>query len=238
MGTIADRIKNDIRFQEAFNSCMNCGMCTGVCPAAEFYHYDPRNICNIVQRGDEAELEKLLRSDTIWYCGQCMSCKTRCPRCNAPGAVITILRTISQEMGFFTDSEKGRQQYAIEQIIGNNILNRGYCVHPETVDPDLHPEQGPVWAWFVKNMDAVCEKLGANLNQDGAGALRKIRQENLDEMRRIFDVTGGTDLRARIERCSEQKAEELNLSTSPGENQRYSDYLMNAMTWNNNQHCK
>lgn len=238
MGIITDKIKNDVRFQEAFKSCMNCGMCTAVCPAAEFYLYDPRNICNIVQRGNDEELEKLLRSDTIWYCGQCMSCKTRCPRGNAPGVVITILRTISQEMGYFTDSEKGRQQYAIEQIVGGNILNIGYCVHPDTVDPDLHPEQGPVWSWFVKNIDALSEKMGANWKKDGAGALRTIRKENLDEMKKIFDVTGGTELRKRIEQYSEEKAKELNINTEREEDQKYSDYLMNTMTQNNNQHCK
>lgn len=238
MGIITDKIKNDIRFQEAFKSCMNCGMCTAVCPAAEFYLYDPRNICNIVQRGNDEELEKLLRSNAIWYCGQCMSCKTRCPRGNAPGVVITILRTISQEMGYFTDSEKGRQQYAIEQIVGSNILNIGYCVHPDTVDPDMHPEQGPVWSWFVKNIDALSEKMGINWKKEGAGALRNISRENLDEMKKIFDVTGGTELRKRIEQYSEEKAKELNINTIREENKKYSDYLMNTMTQNNNQHCK
>lgn len=238
MGIITDKIKNDVRFQEAFKSCMNCGMCTAVCPAAEFYLYDPRNICNIVQRGNDEELEKLLRSNAIWYCGQCMSCKTRCPRGNAPGVVITILRSISQEMGYFTDSEKGRQQYAIEQIVGSNILNIGYCVHPDTVDPDLHPEQGPVWSWFVKNIDALSEKMGINWKKEGAGALRNISRENLDEMKKIFDVTGGTELRKRIEQYSEEKAKELNISTTREENKKYSDYLMNTMTQNNNRHCK
>ncbi len=238
MGVITGKIKNDVRFQEAFKSCMNCGMCTAVCPAAEFYLYDPRNICNIVQCGDDEELEKLLRSDTIWYCGQCMSCKPRCPRGNAPGVIISILRTISQETGYFTDSEKGRQQYAIEQIVCGNILNIGYCVHPDTIDPDLHPEQGPVWAWFVKNIDALCEKMGANWKKDGAGALRNIHQENLDEIKRIFDVTGGTALRECINQYSEQKANEFNMKTSREENQKYSEYLMNTMTQNNNQHCK
>ncbi len=239
MGILTDKIKADNRFHEALSSCMNCGMCTAICPAAEFYKYDPRNICNIVHRGDDEELEKLLRSDTIWYCGQCMSCKTRCPRGNAPGVVISILRTISQEMGFFTDSEKGRQQYAIEQIIGTNILQRGYCVHPDIVDPDLHPEQGPIWAWFMKNAEAVCEKVGANWKKEGPGALRNIHQSNLDEIKNIFDVTGGTALREQIEQFSAKKAEDLHINIEKtDENQKYSDYLVANFTQNNNQHCK
>ena len=70
MGNLVNLIKQDVRYQEALKACMNCGMCTAVCPAAEFYDYDPRRICDTVQRGDEASIEKLLRTDTIWYCGQ------------------------------------------------------------------------------------------------------------------------------------------------------------------------
>ena len=94
MSTITDYIKQDVRADEALKACMNCGMCTAVCPAAEFYDYDPRRICDTVQRGDEAEIERLLRSDTLWYCGQCMSCKTRGPRGNVPGELISVLRRL------------------------------------------------------------------------------------------------------------------------------------------------
>ena len=48
---------------------MNCGVCTAICPAAEFYNYDPRVIVETVQRGNEEESKELLKSDTIWYCG-------------------------------------------------------------------------------------------------------------------------------------------------------------------------
>lgn len=115
---------------------MNCGVCTAICPAAEFYNYDPRVIVETVQRGNEEEIEELLKSDTIWYCGECMSCKTRCPRCNTPGLVIMALRKISQELGYFVYSEKGRQQYALKHVIGESILKRGYCVTPDLVKPE------------------------------------------------------------------------------------------------------
>jgi len=89
-------LEQDIRFEEGLKACMNCGVCTAICPAAEFYNYDPRQIVDTVQSADNAEMEKLLKSDAIWYCGECMSCKTRCPRGNAPGLVIMALRALSQ----------------------------------------------------------------------------------------------------------------------------------------------
>jgi heterodisulfide reductase subunit C len=199
MSTITDYIKQDVRADEALKACMNCGMCTAVCPAAEFYDYDPRRICDTVQRGDEAEIERLLRSDTIWYCGQCMSCKTRCPRGNVPGELISVLRRASQELGYVAESEKGLQQKQLMNSIERNILEIGYCVYPDRVDPEYHPEQGPIWQWYRENINEIAPKLGANYHGQGAGALRDIPEEDLNEVRRIFEVTGGMKLKEQVE---------------------------------------
>ena len=143
MAKYFDMLMEDVRFREGLHACMNCGVCTGVCPAAEFYNYDPRQIVSIVQTRDEEAIERLLKSDTIWFCGECMSCRPRCPRGNTPGYVIQALRTLSQKLGFFVESEKGRQQLALKRTIGDNILRTGYCIVPKLVKPELHPEQGP-----------------------------------------------------------------------------------------------
>lgn len=198
MSNLVDYLKQDVRADEALKACMNCGMCTAVCPAAEFYDYDPRRICDTVQRGDENEIEALLKGDTIWYCGQCMSCKTRCPRGNVPGELISVLRCASQELGYYSESEKGLQQKQLMNSIGTNILEIGYCVHPDRVDPEYHPEQGPIWEWYRENIEEIAPKLGANYHGNGAGALRTIPEEDLDEVRRIFEVTGGTELRKKV----------------------------------------
>ena len=198
MSNLIDYLKQDVRADEALKACMNCGVCTAICPAAEFYDYDPRRICDTVQRGDETEIEHLLKSDTIWFCGQCMSCKTRCPRGNVPGELINVLRRASQELGYFNESEKGRQQKQLMNSIGKNILDIGYCVHPDRVSPDYHPEQGPIWEWYIENIEGIAPKLGANYHGDGAGALRKISEDDLDEVRRIFEVTGGMKLRDTV----------------------------------------
>ena len=196
--TLVDLIKEDVRYGEALKACMNCGMCTAVCPAAEFYDYDPRRICDTVQRGDESTIENLLRTDTIWYCGQCMSCKPRCPRNNAPGEIINILRKISQELGYFKDSEMGRQQIQLMNETETNILEIGYCVHPDKVLPEKHAEQGPIWRWYRDNIEEIAPKLGANYHGEGPGALRNIPHEDMDEIHRIFELTGGMELREQV----------------------------------------
>jgi len=226
MGNITTLLLQDVRFQEALNACMNCGVCTAICPSAEFYNYDPRKICDIVQRKEDVELEKLLRSETIWYCGECMSCATRCPRGNTPGLVIMALRKIAQQLGYFVYSEKGRQQLVINKVIGGAILELGYCVHPDIVHPETHPEQGPIWKWYRDNIKDVAPKLGANYKGEGAGALRQIADKNLEELRNIFKATGATDFRSNIDRFSTEKR-----GATPEQ-----EYLNEIYTTNNNTH--
>lgn len=224
-------LAKDIRFIEGLKSCMNCGICTAICPAAEFYEYDPRIIVGIVQSKDEKRIEELLKDDMIWYCGECMSCKTRCPRSNTPGLVIMALRSLSQELGYFTESEKGRQQLAIKRTVGENIVNKGYCILPESLVPELHPELGPVGEWIYENPREVYERVEANYNGEGNGALRKIPQEALDEISRIFEVTGGTECFDKIERFSRLKAQSMGFS-----DEQDADYIKHIFTTNNGQH--
>jgi len=205
MNSISRQITSDPRYHEACQSCMNCGVCTAICPAAGYYPYDPRVVMNLVKEADEDGLEELLSSDVIWYCGQCMSCKPRCPRGNIPGVVIQILRHVSQNRGFFVRSVLGRQQLAIKRSIGHNILETGYCVHPTRIDPALHPEQGPVWEWMSKNADKVYGRFTDSFNQVGPGVMRKTSEQTLKELDRIFEVTGCKKLWNTIEKESEKQ---------------------------------
>ena len=211
MGRLYDELCKDYRFKEGLKTCINCGTCTAICPAAEFYKYDPRKVVDTVQRKDEGEIEALLRSETIWYCGECMSCVTRCPRGNGPGLVIMALRNLSARLGYFTDSEKGRQLWPLTKTLNNNILHTGYCIHPSTFDCEDYPEAGPITRWVMDNKEEVFGRLGANYGGEGSGALRRIPQADLDELQAIFDETGGTERMEAVERASREKAAELGM---------------------------
>ncbi len=230
MGKYFDMLMEDVRMKEGLTACMNCGICTGVCPAAEFYNYDPRQIVNAVQTKDDDTIEALLKSDTIWYCGECMSCRPRCPRGNTPGYIIQSLRSLSQRLGFFTESEKGRQQLALKRTIGHNILKTGYCIKPTLIDPDLHPEQGPIWKWIYDNNKDVFERFDENYCKPGVGAVRQIDDESLGELKRIFEITGGIQFFDNIEKCSDTKAREMGYDGAD------ENYFKHVYTYNSGNH--
>lgn len=231
MGKYFDMLMEDVRLREGLHACMNCGVCTAVCPAAEFYNYDPRQIVSIVQTRDDEAIEELMRSDVIWYCGECMSCRPRCPRGNTPGYVIQALRTLSQKLGFFVESEKGRQQLALKRTIGENILRTGYCITPRLVRPELHPEQGTVWRWIVENDREVYGHFTPSYMREGEGALRRLDAGSLAEIDRIFEVSGGKAMFEAIERHSDRKAREMGYEE--GADQRY---MMDVFLENSNEH--
>lgn len=228
MGNLYDKLTEDVRFVEGLKACLNCGTCTAICPAAEFYNYQPRQIAEILQTRDDVRIEALLKSDTIWYCGECMSCVTRCPRGNAPGLLITALRTLSQDMGYFIESEKGRQQLAVKRTVGEWILKYGYCLFPANISPNAHPEQGPVWEWEIDHLEGVMNRLGANYQKTGPGILRKVPQEDLDELKRIFDVTGGTERFNKIEELSKKKAAEMGMKFDESLDSEYFHHIYTA----------
>ncbi|TSA26042.1 MAG: 4Fe-4S dicluster domain-containing protein [Bacteroidetes bacterium] len=233
MGKLYDQLAADVRFKEGLKACLHCGTCTAICPAAEFYNYQPRQIVEILQTKDEEKIEALLKDDMIWYCGECMSCVTRCPRGNAPGLLITVLRSLSQELGYFIESEKGRQQLAVKRTVGQWILDYGYCLYPENITPEAHPEQGPIWQWEIDHLEAVMERLGANYRKTGPGILRKVPDEDLDELKRIFDVTGGTERFRKIEEYSRLKAEEMGMELNESFE---SEYFHHIYTTNDPKH--
>lgn len=223
MSTIVEELKKDIRFIEGLKSCINCGICTAICPAAAFNNYDPRQIVDTVQRGNESEIEQLLKSNTIWYCGECLSCKTRCPRGNTPGYIVQALRALSIKTGYFIESEQGRKQLAIKRTVGEHILKYGYCVYIDEVDTDMYPEQGPVWDWLRQNRQQVLERLGTSYQKNDNGTLRQIPEESLNDLRRIFDETGATERFEQLEKLSDQKAKEMEMNRDTYFNYLYTD---------------
>jgi len=56
--------------------CLQCGTCSGTCPAIEFMDHSPRKIIGMIRAGYK---EEVLNSNTFWSCASCYHCSVRCP---------------------------------------------------------------------------------------------------------------------------------------------------------------
>lgn len=62
---------------EKTKECIQCGNCSGSCPTSYMMDYPPRQIFAMIRAGLR---EKVLASNTMWYCCSCYTCAVRCPK--------------------------------------------------------------------------------------------------------------------------------------------------------------
>lgn len=55
--------------------CMQCGKCSGTCPAYGEMEYHPHQFVTMVDRG---QIEKLMASPSLYRCLACLACLERC----------------------------------------------------------------------------------------------------------------------------------------------------------------
>ena len=73
----------------AVQKCMRCGKCSGTCPSYDEMEYHPPEFVYMVEKGD---VEKLLKSESVYKCLTCFACVERCPRGVEPAKVIEAVR--------------------------------------------------------------------------------------------------------------------------------------------------
>lgn len=69
--------------------CMRCGKCSATCPSYDNMEYHPHQFVYMVETGD---IEKLMRSESIYKCLSCFACVERCPRGVEPAKLIEAVR--------------------------------------------------------------------------------------------------------------------------------------------------
>lgn len=73
--------------------CYQCVKCTGGCPLAEYFDWQPNQVMRALQLGQE---DVALQSRTPWLCASCQTCTTRCPQ----GLdVVGIMAFLTREVG-------------------------------------------------------------------------------------------------------------------------------------------
>jgi quinone-modifying oxidoreductase subunit QmoC len=200
-------VDNHLVARHALTSCLSCGMCTSVCPAAEhFEEYDPRVVVDTVLSRDEDRLVALLKSDVLWYCAQCGSCNSRCPHENDVMGLVGSLRTLAQLKGYHLESVRGRQQYAGRHLWAGNLWNRAFSLYFRNLDPTEHPDFGPRYARWQAELEEQSIRVGGQPDMEGTFAGRKVTPETLAELRSCIRAGGALVVWDKLETHAEKDA--------------------------------
>lgn len=206
-------LKNHLVAKHALKSCIACGVCTAQCPAAQYYpEYNPRTILDAALTQNEERLVELLKSDTLWYCGQCGSCKPKCSRENNLMGLISSLRFLAQLKGYHLYSVRGRQQYAARHLWGGNLWNRGCSLYFRNVDAENHPDFGPRYAKYHSEADQQMTRVGASPDAAGKFGGRKVPAETLAELRSCVAQGGTLALWNQLEQHASEDAQKHGVS--------------------------
>ncbi len=85
---------------ERIARCLQCGTCTGSCPVSYAMDISPRMVIALFRAG---EMERILRSRTIWICASCYMCTTRCPQAIKITDLLYALKRTAMDEGLYPD---------------------------------------------------------------------------------------------------------------------------------------
>ncbi|MFX0008329.1 MAG: CoB--CoM heterodisulfide reductase subunit C [Candidatus Hermodarchaeota archaeon] len=82
------------------DACIQCGTCSGGCPAGRRTALRVRTVMRKIQLG----IDDVLSENDIWYCSTCYTCLERCPRKLPITDMIIYLRNLAVQRGFMHKS--------------------------------------------------------------------------------------------------------------------------------------
>lgn len=96
--------------------CIQCGTCGGSCPSGPDMDHSPRALFAMIEAGMK---DKVLRSNTPWYCVSCYYCMVRCPQEVHITDIMYSLKRMAVEEGFYQESTAADAPKFSETFIGN-----------------------------------------------------------------------------------------------------------------------
>ena len=119
--------------------CIQCGICTGSCPAADEMEYPPRKIIAMIRAGIR---DDVLSSSSMWHCLSCYMCTVRCPKGVKPTELAHALEYLATQKGF---KVKGTRTPAMYRSFINSIKRHGR-VHEFVMMFMFYLKTGLLWA--------------------------------------------------------------------------------------------
>jgi heterodisulfide reductase subunit C len=186
---LAEDIIKDLKAPEDLGilKCIQCGMCTSVCPAARHTDYDPREIVKRVLDKDET----LITDDIIWNCFYCYTCQSVCPVSNSPSVINQVLRQRA------IDNGKGKPKVAPFSAYGESFIEFGLGAIPSNFFDDLIKDFGKEWLELKINLEDIREDL--NLGS------MFLPEKDVKDINKILEKTGFKSRLNELRRCRDEK---------------------------------
>jgi heterodisulfide reductase subunit C len=163
--------------------CVQCGMCTSVCPGARQTDYDPRDMIRRVLEDDETVID----NDNIWNCFSCYTCNSVCPCGNNASEINQILRQMSIDKG------EGMKKIVSFTAYGDSFMELGVGSIPSNFFDVMVKDIGPGYMDLKINIEDIRTDLGL-----GSYILP---EKAIDEVESILDNSGFKDRLKKIKRC-------------------------------------
>ena len=181
---LAEKILNDIKYSKdkGLLKCVQCGMCTSMCPGAKNSDYNPRMMIEKVLEGEESIIE----DDDIWKCFYCYTCHSICPVGNSACEVNQIIRQIAIDKGIVNDEVGPFAGF------GDVMMDLGLGGIPYNFHDDLTRDIGKEWKEKNLKIDEIRKELGLKP--------LKMPEEHIKEIRALLKKTG---LDKRVEKLKE-----------------------------------
>ena len=186
---LAEDIINDLKAPKDLGilKCIQCGMCTSVCPAARHTDYDPRELVKRVLDKDET----LITDDIIWNCFYCYTCQSVCPVNNSPSVVNQVLRQRA------IDNGNGKPKVAPFSAYGESFVEFGLGAIPSNFFDDLIKDFGKEWLELKINLEDIREDL--NLGS------MFLPEKDVKDINKILEKTGFKNRLNELRRCKDEK---------------------------------
>ena len=131
---------NAVPAGERIKRCIQCGTCTGSCPVSYAMDISPRELIALFRAG---EMERIMKSRTIWICASCYACTTRCPSGIKITDTIYALKRTAMEKHLETTAP---QVQTLASLFIDNLMSYGR-LHEGTLIRKYYMKTG-VWKFL------------------------------------------------------------------------------------------
>ena len=182
---LIDDVTNDLKASPDLGiyKCVQCGMCTSICPGASQTDYDPRDMVRRVLEDDVTVID----DDSIWNCFSCYTCNSVCPSGNNASEINQILRQMSIEKG------EGMLKIQSFAAYGDSFMELGVGSIPSKFFDVMVKDVGPDYMTLKLEIEDIRSELGL-----GSYILP---EKDIDEVEAILDNSGFKKRLERIKGC-------------------------------------